>query len=322
MSLIKTLNRKRGNILAQLKKLSSKPLDNLSEFELRVILDSLHDIKEKFEDIKQAYFEIDNDDEFKDIEPILNKIDEDIQDFQVSGKLLLYKCTEVNKFKDNNSSEHVNNVRLPEIPLPQLDGQFSNWSSFKNQFHNLIQNNPKLSDTQKLFYLNVSLKGAAKQVQSPNDTYDYLLKALTLRYENTKLIVNSHIQNIINYKPLLKENPAELRLLIDTLQRNICSLEALKFERTRLDDTLRSFWKIEALPEKTLVDDELKYCIEHFDATHTRDSNGRYIVQMPIIKDKVQLGSSKDIAVKILNSTSIRLNRSQGVTKLYNDFLD
>ncbi|GFR26895.1 uncharacterized protein TNCT_118181 [Trichonephila clavata] len=117
MSSIKTLNRKRGNILAQLTKLSSKPLYNLSKFELRVVLDSLKDIKEKFEDIKQAYFEIDNDEEFKDIEPLLNKIDEDIQDFQVSGKLLLYKCTEVDKFKHNNSSEHANNVRLPEIPL-------------------------------------------------------------------------------------------------------------------------------------------------------------------------------------------------------------
>ncbi|GFR20772.1 uncharacterized protein TNCT_642631 [Trichonephila clavata] len=230
MSSIKTLNRKRGSILAQLTKLSSKPLDNLSEFELRVVLDSLNDIKERFEDIKQVYFEIDNDDEFKDVEPILNKIDEAIQDFQVCGKLLLYKCTEVNKFKDNNSSEHSNNVRLPEIPLPQFDGQFGNWSSFKNQFHNLIENNSKLSDYQKLFYLIASLKGVAKQLQSPNNTYDSLLKALTLRYENTKLIVDSHIQNIINYKPILKENPAELRLLTYTLQRNIRSLEALKFE--------------------------------------------------------------------------------------------
>ncbi|GFR19535.1 uncharacterized protein TNCT_371311 [Trichonephila clavata] len=196
MSSIQTLNRKRSNILAQLTKLSSKPLDNLSEFELRTVLDSLHDIKGKFENIKQAYFEIDNDDKFNDVEPILNKID-DIQDFQVSRKLLLYKCTEDNKFKDNNSSEHANDVRLPEIPLPQFDGQFSNWSSFKNQFHYLIENNPKLLDSQKLFYLNASLKGAAKQVQSPNEKYDSLLKALSFRYENTKLIRNSHIQNII-----------------------------------------------------------------------------------------------------------------------------
>ncbi|GFQ65407.1 uncharacterized protein TNCT_483761, partial [Trichonephila clavata] len=60
--------------------------------------------------------------------------------------------------------------------------------------------------------------------------------------------------------------------------------------------------------------------MEHFDATHIRDSNGRYVAQIPIIKDKVQLGSSKDLMVKGLNSTLIRLNRSPDVKKLYNDF--
>ncbi|GFS44742.1 uncharacterized protein TNIN_234431 [Trichonephila inaurata madagascariensis] len=116
MSSIKALNRKRDNILTQLTKLSSKPLENLKEFELRTVLDTLLEITEKFENIKQAYFEIDNDDEFKDVEPLLNKIDEE---FQVSGKLLLYKFTEANKFKeDNNSSENANNVQLPEILLP------------------------------------------------------------------------------------------------------------------------------------------------------------------------------------------------------------
>ncbi|GFQ86810.1 DUF1758 domain-containing protein [Trichonephila clavata] len=96
----------------------------------------------------------------------------------------------------------------------------------------------------------------------------------------------------------------------------------LSVEDIHLDDTLRSFWEIEALPEKTLVEDELKYCMEHFDATHTMDSNGRYIVQMPIIADKVQLGSSKDLAVKKLNSNLNRLNKSPDIKKLYNDFLD
>ncbi|GFQ76899.1 hypothetical protein TNCT_557921 [Trichonephila clavata] len=91
-------------------------------------------------------------------------------------------------------------------------------------------------------------------------------------------------------------------------------------ESTHLDDTLRSFWEIKALPEKTLVDNELKYCMEHFDATHTRNSNGRYVIQMPVIKDKVQLGSSKDLTVKGLNSTLIRLNRTPDVKKLHNDF--
>ncbi|GFQ74381.1 integrase catalytic domain-containing protein [Trichonephila clavata] len=210
MSSIKTLNRKRGNILAQLTKLSSKPLDNLSEFELRTTLDLSYGIKVKFEDIKQAYFEIDNDKEFKDVEPILNKIDEDIQDFQ-------------------------NQIRI------------------------------------------------SKEILLQNTYFGYL--------------VTGSVQS----------NPNKIS----------CHLSVVG---THLDDTLRSFWEIKALPEKTLVDTKLKYCMEHFDATHTRDSNGRYVVQMPIIKDKVQLGSSKVLMVKGLNSTLIRLNRSPDVKKLYNDF--
>ncbi|GFV93338.1 DUF4817 domain-containing protein [Trichonephila clavipes] len=75
MPSIKALNRKRGNKLAQLTKLSSKPLDNLTEFE-RTVLGTLLEIIETFENIKQSCFEIDNDDGFKDVEPLLNKRDE------------------------------------------------------------------------------------------------------------------------------------------------------------------------------------------------------------------------------------------------------
>ncbi|GFX06113.1 DUF1758 domain-containing protein [Trichonephila clavipes] len=91
---------------------------------------------------------------------------------------------------------------------------------------------------------------------------------------------------------------------------------------TRLDETLRSFWEIEALLEKTPIDDELKYCMEHLDTTHTRDSNGQYIVQMPIVKGSVQLGLSKDLVVKRFNSTLSRLNKNPDIKKLYRDFLD
>ncbi|GFS78895.1 integrase catalytic domain-containing protein [Trichonephila clavipes] len=62
--------------------------------------------------------------------------------------------------------------------------------------------------------------------------------------------------------------------------------------------------------------------MEHFDTTHTRDSNDRYIVQMPIVKDTVQLGLSKNLAVKRLNSTLIRLNKNPDIKILYSDFLN
>ncbi|GFX38784.1 integrase catalytic domain-containing protein [Trichonephila clavipes] len=112
-------------------------------------------------------------------------------------------------------------------------------------------------------------------------------------------------------------------ILTGSVQTNCNKISChLSIEDTHLDETLRSFWEIEALPEKTPIDDELKYCMEHLDTTHTRDINGRYIVQMTIVKDTVQLGLSKDLTVKGLNSTLIRLNKNPDIKKLYSDFLD
>ncbi|GFS58161.1 integrase catalytic domain-containing protein [Trichonephila clavipes] len=43
---------------------------------------------------------------------------------------------------------------------------------------------------------------------------------------------------------------------------------------------------------------------------------------MHIVKDTVQRGLSKNLAVKRLNSTLIRLNKNPDIKKLYSDFLD
>ncbi|GFW49748.1 integrase catalytic domain-containing protein [Trichonephila clavipes] len=43
---------------------------------------------------------------------------------------------------------------------------------------------------------------------------------------------------------------------------------------------------------------------------------------MHIVKDTIQLGLSKNFAVKRLNSTLIRLNKNPDIKKLYSDFLD
>ncbi|GFW46429.1 DUF1758 domain-containing protein [Trichonephila clavipes] len=46
------------------------------------------------------------------------------------------------------------------------------------------------------------------------------------------------------------------------------------------------------------------------------------IESMPIVKDTVQRGLSKNLAVKRLNSTLIRLNNHPDIKKLYSDFSD
>ncbi|GFV98896.1 uncharacterized protein TNCV_1879331 [Trichonephila clavipes] len=94
----------------------------------------------------------------------------------------------------NLNDNGKNSIRLPQIPLPEFSGVIAEFSNFKNQFINLISNNEQLNDSQKkLYYLRASLKGEAKLLESPSDSFDSLFKALEDRYENKRQLIDSHV---------------------------------------------------------------------------------------------------------------------------------
>ncbi|GFX45107.1 uncharacterized protein TNCV_3431551, partial [Trichonephila clavipes] len=83
-----------------------------------------------------------------------------------------------NNVLSGNESRQAS-IKLPEIPLPQFSCLYEKWSSFKDQFDNLISNNEKLTNSQKLCYLRSALRGHAKQIECCDDTFEALLEALT-----------------------------------------------------------------------------------------------------------------------------------------------
>ncbi|XP_070171311.1 uncharacterized protein [Polyergus mexicanus] len=52
-------------------------------------------------------------------------------------------------------------VKLPEASLPNFDGRYENWLSFKNTFLAMIDTQTDLSEVEKLQYLKSALKGEA-----------------------------------------------------------------------------------------------------------------------------------------------------------------
>ncbi|GFR04694.1 DUF1758 domain-containing protein [Trichonephila clavata] len=99
--------------------------------------------------------------------------------------------------KENNvlsvNESRQTSIKLPEIPLPQLSGLYEEWSTFKDQFDNLISYNKKLTNSQKLYYLRFALKGHAKHIECSDDSFEALLEDLTLRYDfarNHRLCLN------------------------------------------------------------------------------------------------------------------------------------
>ncbi|GFT93124.1 uncharacterized protein LOC103569155 [Trichonephila clavipes] len=60
---------------------------------------------------------------------------------------------------------------------------------------------------------------------------------------------------------------------------------------------LDKFWKLEELGETKPFTNEEIACENHFKRTHTRDSAGRFVVNVPFRDSSGELGSSRDTAV-------------------------
>ncbi|GFV60707.1 uncharacterized protein TNCV_4180431 [Trichonephila clavipes] len=123
-----------------------------------------------------------------------------------------------NNVLSGNESRQAS-IKLPDIPLPQFSGLYEEWSTFKDQFDSLISYNEKLTNSQKLYYLRFTLRGHAKQIECCDDTFEALLEALTLRYENKRAIFDTHLQAIINQEKILHETSRELRYFVDNVNK-------------------------------------------------------------------------------------------------------
>ncbi|GBM53248.1 hypothetical protein AVEN_128416-1 [Araneus ventricosus] len=115
--------------------------------------------------------------------------------------------------------------KLPEIPLPIFYGKIEEFSNFKNQFVSLISDNKELTNDQKLFYLKAALRGEAKLIETSDDTSESLFSALEERFENKRVVVDIHIQNMLKIEKLNFESSKGLRNITDTINK---SLRAIK----------------------------------------------------------------------------------------------
>ncbi|GFX15121.1 uncharacterized protein TNCV_2480351 [Trichonephila clavipes] len=95
-----------------------------------------------------------------------------------------------------------------------------------------VGNNNTLSDSQKLQYLKLSVKGEAatllQSIQITNDNYKRAWNALTKCYENEAEIIHATLNKLVSQPILKQESASGLRKLIDTTQQCIDTLQTLK----------------------------------------------------------------------------------------------
>ncbi|CAB0041228.1 unnamed protein product [Trichogramma brassicae] len=102
------------------------------------------------------------------------------------------------------------------------------------------------------------------------------------------------------------------------------SLQALVAQDgTDLDELLMRFWTQEEVPisSSASLTHEEALCEDHFVATHSRDSTGRYIVRLPLKQPETVLGDSLSRARACLRSILTKQDRDPEYKELYKIFM-
>ena len=126
-------------------------------------------------------------------------------------------------------------VRLPKLDVPTFDGNILNWRTFWEQFHISVHDRSNLSDSEKLVYLQHSLKnGSARSMieglSRSGDNYAEAVECLQSRYDCPCLIHQTHVRMILEAPTLKDGSGKELRRLYDIAQQHLRALKAMGHE--------------------------------------------------------------------------------------------
>lgn len=126
----------------------------------------------------------------------------------------------------SNQTLNSNFVKLPPLDLRLFKG---NYDGCLGLLTHLLLLSIRISNVKKFYYLKSCLKGdAARVIQSieVNDiNYEIAFKLLRKRYENKKVIIQSHIKCLFELPIVGKNILDDLRSLSDDIQKNLRALK-------------------------------------------------------------------------------------------------
>lgn len=128
-------------------------------------------------------------------------------------------------------TEKQNKPKLPELKLPEFSGEYTKWLFFKNSFEASINNDSDLTNPQKYQYLIGVLAGEAREVIEgyDNENYEQAWQLLKNTYDNEMLIIDTHLEQLINFPNVSKEDKIDsMRQLVWHIQRHTAALKSLQ----------------------------------------------------------------------------------------------
>ena len=126
-------------------------------------------------------------------------------------------------------------VKLPKHDVPTFNGDILNWKNFWQQFQVFVHDRSSLTNTEKLVYLQNSIKdGTAKHtiegLTKSGEHYEKAVDCLKARYDRPRIIHQTHVRKILETPSLKDGSGKELRTLHDTVVQHLRALKSMGHE--------------------------------------------------------------------------------------------
>ncbi|XP_047039720.1 uncharacterized protein LOC124644424 [Helicoverpa zea] len=240
--LIKDLNKRRGVVRGKFR-LFMKYVDSVEVMTTtETIKSELQTRLQKVDLLLEQFTEIQDEIDLKIPDSQVEKELSERESFETNyyAYVTKAKCI-INADDVQNSSKIFSKVKLPTISLPSFDGSYDHWLEYRDTYLSLVHNSKEIDNVQKFHYLRSSLSGSAllviKSLEFSSENYNVAWELLENRFNNNRLLVQTHVKALFSMTSLNKESPNQIRKLIDTVLKNLRSLKNLG-EPTESWDTL------------------------------------------------------------------------------------
>lgn len=151
-----------------------------------------------------------------------------------SVKVIAEGLVSTNSVADVEPVRSTAHFKLPEISLSSFSGVYTDWPNFIGLFDSLIHTNGDLSSVQKMHYLLSVLDkeplSLVKHLELADGNYEIAYQLLKERYDNKRLIADTHLESILAVTLGQQGLTGNLRKLVNTLKENTMALSVLGFE--------------------------------------------------------------------------------------------
>lgn len=134
--------------------------------------------------------------------------------------------------EDRESARQFKRIRpkLPEFKLPNFTGKVDEWIAFRDSFESLIHSATDMNNIDKFNYLLSCLGDAVKEeiagYRLSSENYPLAWQALRNRYDDEKVLIQTHLDKLFECPAASSESEAELRRILNCYKVNLAQLQS------------------------------------------------------------------------------------------------